>query len=1581
MNKINNILISIKNKLPDTILYNYISKLITDWFIRLNSLDKEFLIILATYLSYKINTLFIEEIQHDNQYINQYIQNNDQDLKAIVLLLLPYIKNDDTFKNIMDLDELLLTKNIKKNISQFDRNEILKSHFKYSNIGISLFDIHNKLNLVDNEFTKLIYKIIYHNFISIIDTLFIINGKLYINWINIFPITMNNYKNSIIYKKTITQLSDAVDNLINNQYINLLDYNGLYIGEFYNVYRNIYYSNIKNIKWLIFINNNTYYIQYLNSIFNFKLFFEFNAYSDLDILDKNDFKVHINNITSSEYTIWKNIILFMVNNYSKTYILNENIINPFKFSIQESKDNEFINIKKFNTITDKNVFFFLKNIDIEHIWNYIKESLSLFESTIYAYYLIYNKTITSFFYFNDTNIHLKNIYNIAKSLSHSNQKQWNLLPIKFSSLDITEKINFWNKYNLKYKTEIWLNIYSNLKLEYENGNNIYYTKKQYNIQIQDILLDFNKIKNDLVWEYLIYNGILSEFKINNNNTLNINNLSYYNDAYYFLTNKKYSKHRFIILDKQKNIGLENNYLNTLTNYKWYTFYAMNWINQINFYKHYLNHMIIYITGATGQGKSTQMPKLFLYALKMLDYKMNGKVLCTQPRIGPTLILANRVSEELGVPICQYSNTLKNKLKSNNYYVQYSHSHDNHLLNKSNYSTIKFTTDGTFITELYKNPLLKNEIIYPNNNLLYSESNKYDIIIIDEAHEHNTNMDLILSFGRISCYFNNSIKLVIMSATMDDDEPNYRSYYKIINDNLVYPLRAYSFNYFDSINKEILYNSIYLDRRLHIAPPNIQTQYNIKEIYIDNINTNTLVQQILNTSTNGDILIFENGINDILKRVQELNTITPPHVITLPYLGNLHQRYKNIIEDLINELPKLRIDKKLVYTKWNENYYESNDVLPETYTRCIIIATNVAEASITIENLKFVIDNGTAKINKYNEIYNISDLLVVPISESSRLQRKGRVGRVSNGTIYYLYKKGALENIKPYYKITLEQFESYFISLLESKQFTTTESNLLLKEYDPNIPNNFISNINKNINDIKNTNYYTYNIYEIHKHQYYTLLNYKEYWDRNYYIYKITNIKECMYYKLSGYEKNNLLDIYGIFYIIHPYENNFKRNIFGKIIEYIDNNNNWIKIIDKIPNYYFNELIKNLSYKYFILNINDELYKTELYENIKKLEEHITHFTLSYNELITLFTSNMYGTLIEVIEIITFIKSIGGTLNKLLINKKIFNNHDNELEYIYNIIKKFKQHFHYLNVFKIINFNKHVNIYTKTINIIINDFIKDKYIYKYNPPPDKYTVNLWDTLNALHNNGNIINGFNYLITSFLNTSQYFYNFLNYTNEITQWCNNNNINSDNIIDFLNNLVKFNLNIFMHENNIFDNLPLQIYSSFKKSLIYNTEIEKIIKPFIHGLPLNIALKVSSNHHYHTCIYPSNTISIINCNIKNSNCIINKEPILFYYSKRINTVNTIDYIMDITNTVRIEWLINILPLYYTPSNFTNTIIRKWKDKEYIHNIYGDLYNLFYLDLSNKWNINNIPYEIPSYIILNKLITDIKKQLISSFY
>jgi HrpA-like RNA helicase len=139
-----------------------------------------------------------------------------------------------------------------------------------------------------------------------------------------------------------------------------------------------------------------------------------------------------------------------------------------------------------------------------------------------------------------------------------------------------------------------------------------------------------------------------------------------------------------------------------------------------------------VTGATGQGKSTQVPKLLLYALKVIDYKSNGKVICTQPRVPPTVGNATRISDELGVSL-----GLNDHKK---FYVQYQHSDSRHTKNV-NHLSMKFVTDGSLLVEI-KTPTLKAEPYFANN--------LYDIVIVDEAHEHNANMDIILSLMKYVC---------------------------------------------------------------------------------------------------------------------------------------------------------------------------------------------------------------------------------------------------------------------------------------------------------------------------------------------------------------------------------------------------------------------------------------------------------------------------------------------------------------------------------------------------------------------------------------------------------------------------------------------------------------------------------------------------------------------------------------------------------------------------------------------------------------------------------------------------------------
>ena len=95
-------------------------------------------------------------------------------------------------------------------------------------------------------------------------------------------------------------------------------------------------------------------------------------------------------------------------------------------------------------------------------------------------------------------------------------------------------------------------------------------------------------------------------------------------------------------------------------------------------------------------------------------------------------------------------------------------------------------------------------------------------MIDEAHEHNPNMDLILTIMRHTLFYNNDLKLSIISATMEEDEPIFRRYYRFIDDNLTFPINLYNLSC--GIDRN------FIDRRYHISPPGATTQYKVDEFY-------------------------------------------------------------------------------------------------------------------------------------------------------------------------------------------------------------------------------------------------------------------------------------------------------------------------------------------------------------------------------------------------------------------------------------------------------------------------------------------------------------------------------------------------------------------------------------------------------------------------------------------------------------------------------------------------------------------------------------------------------------------------------
>jgi hypothetical protein len=1583
---------------------NYLKKLLP----QLNALDMNILLKLTLYMIFDISTKYNFPIELGH---NQWTKNNGRDISSLSLSLIPYI-GDNSYDIITKLTDIIFKSddiNINKSVLEINRNDALKKFFPFSNFTLGLLNENNDILLdlyKNNQHT--IYDCIENNFYSMLETIKITNGKLYVNWLNVIPNA--NYKNSIIYKNSIDELDELRniiqtsnrDNMKNNIWRLLNNNKGLWLGDYYNVLAKGYFYSVKKVKWLLFcrrINNNYFYmIQYLRHMIDLSVIFKYNDYNSMDekdiikfeasikswyLLLKNNTPIYLN--IDWEFNLLKNLLSFMCFNYSKAFILDDIITDLFEnvnvVDSGEELDPIDIDIKK---IRNDGLINALNKLKSEHLWEYLKECFTIFEATPYAKYLIIENTDINMTFFNlregDRQINLKNIYNIAKACSHDTLNNQYTFMSNFKSLDDMHIIRFFilfstNSYNL-------INIRKNIQLQEVNNYN-------YTDILNRITNGWLDINIDLVWDYLSENGLLSEFNINleltddtqlQSSDMNVKNrliqkrLKLYIDnnkqlfeSNYFLTNKPYNK-----LEKYGN----SNYLSFLTgSTNFYTFYANDWISQLNFFNHYINHSVLYVTGSTGTGKSTQVPKLTMYALKMYDYKNNGSVICTQPRIPPTQDNAKRISKEMGVNIVDVKDRIE--FKTNMHYIQYKHMKDSHIKKYNNHLTLKMVTDGTLLEELVNNPMLKKigklEIENFEQRYILDIENLYDIVMVDEAHEHNTNMDVILTLMRQTCMYNNSTRLIIVSATMDDDEPIYRSYYKLINDNIVHPIKQPITNLLS--NTDYFINSYYLDRRIHISVPKQSYSYKITEYYDEDIekrfkkddmkyNANIaqeqsyeIIKMICNKSIFGDILLFSIGKEEIKSAVRSLNKIIPASTIALPFYSEMNYKYRDIISDIDITIGQIRNKKENITEEWAEEFLNTKDVPENTYKRAIIIATNVAEASITISSLRYVVDTGFAKVNRYDVITDTSNINVEHISESSRIQRKGRIGRVAEGTVYYIYGKNKRLNVKPKYGITLGDFHGNFIKL-SSKNVNSDKTLFWEPELNPYLYEYFNKNINirllfQNVN-LHKTNVVTKNIYQILLEQF-LILNRPI---ASSYFYNFNELsQEILPNYLNrvddGYTYSQLIDLKGEFYIIHPYENILTRNIMGQIINY--NNNSMNKHI-------YDPMLFNIQMKLFYLPINYDNNdptikfhkKTDYFEKISEIMN-ITKF--EEKDATILLLACGYDLLYESCEIICMLHAINNNITSLIYTsnknikyeemRKIFGS-DSDVTSIYMVCKLLREKLNNMLIYSVYN---NSSVLEKFRGEYIN-ILKEYKRRNFNAIKDSV-----DLMNWLYNNGKLDTnkGFLYWIKS----SNRFKNELmleltKYSNDIYKICEQFYLNYDIIIKYYENLIYTIINILSAEAEIDEDYKMisvfkwakKLNSNLLKVVTHNTIEEKLNLCFFISQPLYFSVMFTNGYKNLNNEY---------CNIKpfiknwlNTLCI-NISSYIGYYNFSNNN-------MSIIYNINISKITSYYPIFYNPYYIKNINILKTSDNVKIIQYNSDKWNDFVMTIKNTFS--NLSYD-----------------------
>jgi len=1170
---------------------NIVSIVIDNTFKNLISIHKEYL---KTHL-YEVCVLLGNYLEFDN-YILQLKQNKYRDVYSLLVLLLPYYDLNKSME-ITDLGELF-----------YERKE---GSVEKINLSSTYYYDHIVPN--DEDIKKYLKTSVFY----IQRTFAIVCNKLTPNWLNIFPYMMSDYKESKVY----LEFDDYRKNKSFPEY-KYDEYYDFKLGyhTLYGVIRSFLYEDIKDIKWIIYdypIKGKVYpSILHIVELLEIQNIIN-EPWDKLSDVKKKSISGKWYKITNSaDITAVKSLIMFYLrwerdNDKLEKIMTNSECLKLIKTNLDEVYD--------INEDTNENYFYFreraieqcIKSIShkvkIEDLYIYIYNCSQKFRYTWYGYccldenkkyldkksyfakYLnnsnkLSAQTISSTREINDPEryyITPKMTYNYFKSMLHVDNVNNEYVPLSstnsWDNLENSNKLKFIEKINSDENNMDWFNINNNIA-------RIYYDNDPKSRQKIQNVIKFKIANTDwiskVIFECLVYNGILTYFSYNpqatDNELLPDKNkfkaqwqsklLSHikiedYEESYHFLDNKKLRLHEGLI--------------KRVKDSKWYTNFGADWIAQIQVFHHFINQRIMFVTGATGAGKSTVYPFMMLYATKIINYNNNGKVFCTQPRIQPTVSNATWMAEELGIPIKKEGsdgekdmcNSDSSKwIKSDIDYLQFKYSGES-IADDLYHPTLRLLTDGYLYSVMKNDYVLKKKGVEDTNKQddtkinTFTEKNSFDVLLIDESHEHNPYMDMILTLCKFAVYINNEITLGIVSATMDDDEPTYRKYFQVIDDNWKAPLKL---DHLDNTP----YNRNRLDRRIHLSVPfggmnfEVGVEDKLKESEIE------IVKRILSTSTKGDILVFKPGTSEIVALVEEMNANVPSNVLAIPFIGTIAPA---ILENVIKQIATPSVRKSIRYPKkYTINQIcdvPASELLPEgTYTRFIIVATNIAEASITIDTLEYVIDDGKQKIMYYDVDTNQSKLIVTDIAGPNQKQRKGRVGRNQPGKAYFRYDVSKLAK-KVMYKMCSDNINDKILDLLSlsNTHFFSVKNNPYLISMltdDENLQTD-LSPIPDFLQE-----QYTFigknSIKYIFQHPLTRGIDYNDI------IYP---------YSDGRFDLNTLIDESGKFYIIHPNETQLERN-------------NKLEIIKK-DDRYKNKVASIIRY-FKILNIIDDFNKVTDY---------------------------------------------------------------------------------------------------------------------------------------------------------------------------------------------------------------------------------------------------------------------------------------------------------------------------------------------------------------------------------------------------
>ncbi|HKT93100.1 MAG TPA: ATP-dependent RNA helicase HrpA, partial [Paraburkholderia sp.] len=349
------------------------------------------------------------------------------------------------------------------------------------------------------------------------------------------------------------------------------------------------------------------------------------------------------------------------------------------------------------------------------------------------------------------------------------------------------------------------------------------------------------------------------------------------------------------------------------------------------------NQVVIVSGETGSGKTTQLPKIALALGRGLGAGGTGLIGHTQPRRIAASATARRIADELNTPFGEVVG----------YKVRFTD-------NLSPGASVKLMTDGILLAETQTDPLLK----------------AYDTIIIDEAHERSLNIDFLLGYLKEILPRRPDLKLIVTSATIDAD----RFARHFGSDEKPAPVIEVSGRLYPV---EVRYRPVQEDSpavknaqgttgREKTAKSQRDTDRDLMEAIVDAVDE-------LCREGSGDVLVFLPGEREIRDAAEALRKHHPPHTEILPLFARLSAQ-------------------------------EQERVFKPSNARRIVLATNVAETSLTVPGIRYVVDTGLARVKRYSYRNKVEQLQIESIAQAAANQRAGRCGRVADGICIRLYEE-------------------------------------------------------------------------------------------------------------------------------------------------------------------------------------------------------------------------------------------------------------------------------------------------------------------------------------------------------------------------------------------------------------------------------------------------------------------------------------------------------------------------------------------------------------------------------------------------